>query len=76
MREADLSSPDCLKKLSITELRVRPWVPAIERWDEKPSVPVVAKKQSGFKTGLVSKQACFKPVASNKQAISNFFNLN
>lgn len=68
LREADLSSPDCLKKLSITELRVRPWVPAIERWDEKPSVPVVAKKQSGFKTGIVSKQACFKPVASNKQA--------
>jgi len=49
LSEADMSSPNCLKKFSVTEVRVRPWVPSCERWDEKPKVPVVSKQQSGFK---------------------------
>lgn len=57
---ADLSSPNCLRKLAITELRVRPWVPAIERWDHKPAVPVLPKKQTGFRPITAKKQASFK----------------
>ena len=42
LTESDLASPNVVRRLSVAEVRVRPWVPGLERWDQKPAVPVEA----------------------------------